>query len=208
MADEKDTIITDEDDDNLEEDKTSEEKNEEDKEEEKPEKEKPDRSDIAQKIKYREKYQKASTKVQELEAELSKLKGMDKDIGKKPADDAEARAQAYIRSQAQEVFEQLQSARKAEEEKVTRQFEEKVEEILEEHPDISKKDLLDTIEEYEVQPDTALKILKKTSTKKEKPKMPQSKRASTESEPDKGKPDDSKKTMWQILQEESAKLKK
>ena len=207
MADKEETIIAD-DEDVIEEDKTSEEDKPEENEDEDKDKDKPDRSDIAQKIKYREKYQKASSKVSELEAELSKLKGMDKDIGKKPADDAEARAQQYIREQAKEVFEQLQSARKSDEEKVTRQFEEKVEEILDDNPDISEKDLLDAIEEYEVEPKIALKILRKSSVKKEKPKMPQSKRASTEGEPEKGKADDSKKTMWQILQEEAKKLKK
>lgn len=200
MAEEKDeTIITD-DEEVIEEDKTS----EEDKKPEANEEEKPKRSDIAQKIKYREKYQEASTRVSKLETELAELKGM----VKKPADDAEARAQEYIRSQAKAVYEELLNARKSEEEKVTRQFEDKVEAVLEENPDISEEELLDAIEEYEVEPNIALKILKKTTTKKEKPKMPQAKRASAEGEPEKDKPDDSKKTMWQILQEESKKLKK
>lgn len=200
MADEKETIIAD-DEDVIEEDKTP----EEDKPEENESEEKPKRSDIAQKIKYREKYQEASSKVSKLETELAELKGM----VKKPADDAEARAQEYIRSQAKAVYEELLNARKSEEEKVTRQFEEKVEAVLEENPDISEEELLDAIEEYEVEPNIALKILKKTATaKKEKPKMPQAKRASAEGESEKDRPDDSKKTMWQILQEESKKLKK
>ena len=200
MANDKETIIVD-DEEVIEEDKTPEE------EEEKPEKNEEDkakRSDIAQKIKYREKFQKASSEVQKLETELSELKGM----VKKPADDAEARAQTYIRDQAKAVYEELLNARKADEEKTTRQFEEKVEEILEENPDISEEELLDAIEDYEVEPKTALKILKKSSTIKPKPKMPQAKRASTSSEPEKDKSDDSKKTMWQILQDETKKLKK
>ena len=199
MANDKETIIVD-DEEVIEEDKTSEE------EEEKPEKNEEDkakRSDVAQKIKYREKFQKASSEVQKLETELSELKGM----VKKPADDAEARAQTYIRDQAKAVYEELLNARKADEEKVTRQFEEKVEAILEENPDISEEELLDAIEDYEVEPNVALKILKKTTTIKPKPKMPQAKRASTEGE-SKDKPDDTKKTMWQILQDETKKLKK
>ena len=201
MADAKEETIIADDEEVIEEDKTSEEDKPEENEEEKTK-----RSDIAQKIKYREKYQEASSKVSKLETELAELKGM----VKKPAvgDDAEARAQEYIRSQAKAVYEELLNARKSEEERTTRQFEEKVEAVLEENPDISEEELLDAIEEYEVEPKIALKILRKSSVKKEKPKMPQSKRASTEGEPEKGKADDSKKTMWQILQEEAKKLKK
>lgn len=204
MADEKEeTIVADDEaEETIEEDKTSDEKNEEesgDKSEDKLTK-----SEIAQKIKYREKYQAESAKTQRLEAELNDLKGMIK----KPAvgDDAEARAQAYIRDQAKAVFEELQSARKADEDKITKQFEDKVEMLLDDNPDISEEELLDAIEEYEVEPEIALKILKKSTTTKPKPKMPQSRRASATEAAE--KVDDSKKTMWQILQEESRKFKK
>lgn len=215
MAEEKPMVEEEDTEEETSSDKTEENENEDEGEEESEDKTKEKtkeelkRSEIAQKIKYREKYKQASSKVTQLEAELTKLKGMDKDIGKKPADDAEARAQEYIRSQAKAVYEDLLNARKTEEEKVTRQFEEKVEEILEENPEVSEKELLNAIEDYEVAPDVALKILKRTSNKKEKPKMPQAKRASTESEPEtKGKADDSNKSMWQIAREEMAKLKK
>jgi hypothetical protein len=205
MADEKETIIADDDEENIEEDKTE---INEDKDKEEDKGDKPDKSEIAQKIKYREKWKDASTKVSNLEAELAKLKQMDKDIGGKPADDAEARAQKYIRDQAKAVYEDLLNARKADEEKVTRQFEEKVEEILDENPDITEKELLDAIEDFEVEPKVALKILRKSSVKKEKPKMPQAKRASADGESDKEKPNDASKSMWQVAREEIAKLKK
>lgn len=179
------------------EDKTSEDKNEDELDEE----EKPSKAEIAQKIKYREKYQAEASKVQQLEKELADLKSM----VKKPSDDAEAKAQNYIREQAKAVYEELLTERKKEEERTVNEFKEKVALILEENPDVAEQELLDTIEEFEVEPKVALKILKKSSTTKPKPKMPQAKRAFSE-EP-KEKPDDSKKTMWQILQEERGKLK-
>ena len=50
----------------------------------------------------------------------------------------------------------------------------------------------------------ALKILKKKDQEPKKPKMPVAKRAPSEV---KEKPDDSKKSMFDILREETAKLK-
>jgi hypothetical protein len=174
------------------------------KNEEKPESEDSDKSDIIQKIKYREKYQGERSKVAKLEAELSELRSM----VKKPSDDAEAKAQEYIRNQAKAVYEELLKEKELQEKKTTQDFEDKIETILEENPDIAEQELLDAIEEYDVEPNIALKILKKTSIKKEKPKMPQARRASPSTDEDKPKPDDTKKTMWQILQEETGKFKK
>ena len=147
------------------------------------------RSEIAQKIKYREKYQSTLSEKQELEAELSELRG----AVKKPTDDAEAKAQEYIRKQAREVYEELQSLKQREESTKTAKFEAEVESIIDENPDISETELLDAIEEYEVEPRTALKILKKQEKTAKKPKMPVAKRGSSESP--KKKPDDSKKSM-------------
>jgi len=189
----------------IEGDKTSiPDENEENEEDEADEdKDKPIKSDIAQKIKYREKLKAESEKVRKLEADLADIKGM----VKKPTDDAEARAQDYIRSQAKAVFDELQSVKKTEEDKITQQFEENIVEILEDNPDISEKELLEIIEDYEVEPTVALKILKKSSTiKKPKPKMPQAKRASA-SDDNKEKLDDSTKSMWQIAKEEAEKVK-
>lgn len=158
------------------------------------------RSEIAQKIKYREKYQSALSEKQKLEAELKELREM----VKKPSDDAEAKAQEYIRKQAREVFEELQSIKQKEESTRLAKFEEEVESIIDENPDISETELLDAIEEFEVEPKVALKILKRQTDRPKKPKMPTPKRAA--SEPEK-KPDDSKKSMWDILREETSKLK-
>ena len=186
-------------------DQTTEETPEETQAETKPNEEEPKegarRSEIAQKIKYREKYQTTLSEKQKLEAELSELRG----AVKKPTDDAEAKAQEYIRKQAREVYEELQSLKQREESTKLSKFESEVESIIDENPDISETELLDAIEEYEVEPRTALKILQKQTDKTKKPKMPVAKRGTPE--PSKDRPDDSKKSMWEILKEETAKIK-
>lgn len=165
----------------------------------------PRRSEIAQKIKWREramKAEEAATKVGNLEAELKELRG----AVKKPTDDQEAKAQEYIRKQAREVYEELQSLKQKEESTKTAKFEREVESIIDENPDISETELLDAIEEYEVEPKTALKILKKQADgTTKKPKMPTAKRSAPSET--KAAPDDSKKSMFDILREETAKVK-
>lgn len=172
--------------------------------EDKTEDEAPRRSEIAQKIKWREramKAEEAASKVERLEAELQELRG----AVKKPTDDAEAKAQEYIRKQAREVYEELQNLKQKEESSKLAKFEAEVESIIDENPDISETELLDAIEEYEVEPKVALKILQRQTDKTKKPKMPAAKRGTPESP--KEKPDDSKKTIWDITKEEIAKLK-
>lgn len=163
------------------------------------------RSDIVQKKKWREKAQKASGRVQELETELATLK----DAVKKPDDDKERAAQEYIRNQARETYKELQLEKAKEEAKDLEAFESKVQAVLDDNPDVPEDELLDIIEEYEVEPKTALKILQKQAKdpKEKKPKMPQARQASPQ-EDDGKKPDDSQKSMWQILKEEKNKLLK
>ena len=185
-------------------DKTVEEeapKEDESGEEKKPE-EGARRSEIAQKIKYREKYNSERSKRETLETELVRLR----DAVKKPTDDQEAKAQEYIREQARKVYEELQNSKQKEEEKRTEAFESEIEELLEANPDISETELLDVIEEYEVEPKTALKILQKQENKAKKPKMPVAKRGASETVTQKS--DDSGKTMWDILKEETSKIGK
>src|SRR3990167_5826327 len=159
------------------------------------------RSEIAQKKHWREKAKKSDSKLKALETELADLKK----AVKKPDDEKEAAAQEYIRKQARDVFEQLEAERKKQKDEELSEFEEKVEAILEDNPDVSEEELLDAIEEYEVTPAVALKILQKgTKEKDKKPKMPKSKKASPEST--EKAPDDSKKNMWDILKEEKNRL--
>ena len=163
------------------------------------------KSAIAQKKYWREKSKESDSKVQELTDELAKLK----EAVKKPDDEKERAAQEYIRKQARETFTELQLEKAKEESKELASFQDKVQAILDDNPDVSEEELLDTIEEYEVEPKTALKILQKQSKdpKEKKPKMPKAQQAAV-SEDDGKKPDDSNKSMWQILKEEKARLLK
>lgn len=172
-----------------------------DKSKEKPKNRK---SAIAQKKYWREKAKESSSKVQELETQLAELR----EGVKKPDDDKEAAAQKYIRDQARATYQELQLEKAKEEARELAAFEDKVQEILDDNPDVAEDELLDTIEEYEVEPRTALKILQKQAKdpKEKKPKMPQARRASP-SDDSKAKPDDSNKSMFDILREEKEKLK-
>ena len=163
------------------------------------------KSAIAQKKYWREKSKVSDSKVQELSDELAKLK----EAVKKPDDDKERAAQEYIRNQARETYKELQLEKAKEESKELASFQDKVQAILDDNPDVAEDELLDTIEEYEVEPKTALKILQKQSKDpaEKKPKMPKARQASA-SEDEGKKPDDSNKSMWQILKEEKARLLK
>ena len=201
MAD--DTTIEDQD---LDEEIPEEEKTpeSEDNQDEKPET-KDRRSAIAQKKHWRERALKAEEKastVEKLQNDLSELRS----LVKKPTDEQEAKAQEYIRAQARSVFEELQKAKDGAEKKELDDFEKEVEEVLEANPDFSEEELLDAIEEYEVSPKTAIKILQRQESKKDgKPRMPKSHKA--DPAPSKELPDDSKKSMFDILREETARLK-
>lgn len=195
-------------------DKTPEEKNEEieddisSKEEDEELEKKPDdkkndkvdRSDIAQKIKYREKYQKAAAEVDRLKKQLDDNNRSPKEAA---ADEKELAAQKYIRDLARREYEEIR--KKEIEEKATEldKFEEEVDSILEDYPDISREDLLDTIEEYDVPPSTAVKILEKSgkpnSSRKEKPRMPSPKRGG--GAPAKKNHDDKGKSFYDISRE-------
>lgn len=170
-------------------------KEESENQEDKEESAKPRRSEIAQKKHWRNKAEKANSKVTELEAELSKLRGMQKP----PSDEAERKAQEYIRNEAKQVYLELQKEKAKEESERESKLNSAVETILEDNPDIVEAELLDAIDEYEVEPKVALKILQKQGVQVKKPKMPTPKRASSETKP---LPDDSKKSMFDILKEE------
>jgi hypothetical protein len=135
------------------------------------------KSHIRQKRKYREKLLKAQEKIRELESGRA-----DKVAAKQPInqDDKELAAQKYIRDQARAEYEAILAEEKAKEEEAVEKFEAALEDVLEENPDYTEKQVLDIVEDYEVSPEVAIKILKKTSetSAKKKPKMPSSKRAS------------------------------
>lgn len=152
-------------------------------------------SEIAQKIRWREKYQKAQNKIKELEDKVSRNPSKDSETNKE-----ELQAQLYIRNQAREALKEMMDEERKEEEKAVQEFDDELDQILEENPDVTEEKLLEVIEEYEVEPETALKIIQSQGKgKKEKPSLPNPKRGSSETP--KSKIDDKGKSMWQISQE-------
>lgn len=188
----------------LEEDKTSQVNEdllagipEEGEEEEKEAEEKKEQSEAAQKKHYREKFLKSQTKIRELEAKIEALSQKDQST---EVEERELAAQRYIREQARKEYENILAEQKAAEEKALEAFEERLEAVLDEHSEFTEDQILDICEEYEVEPEIAVKILTRSQEQKKKPELPKPKRASTEVKSVK-KADDKGKTMYQIARE-------
>lgn len=176
---------------NLDPDKTG-EINEEGKNEGESDKPKYDRSETAQKAKYREKYLKAKE-------ELEKVRK----ANEKPSEDIDEKEKAardYIKKQAREAYQEILAEKETEERRVIEEFDEKMDSLLEENPDLTKAGVLEIIEEFKVEPEVAISILNKyREGGKSKPKMPSPRRGLSTTP--KENPDDSGKSMWQIAQE-------
>lgn len=157
-------------------------------------------SEIAQKIKYREKLQKAQDKIGELEQENKSLKTPDD----KPASgDKEAAAQKYIRKQATEAIKAYEKERGNKKQKEVEKFQGQLD-IAVEDSDFKESELIDTCEEYEVEPAVAVKILEKINApKKKKPSMPSPGRGTEEVTSTKKASDEPEKklSIWEIAQD-------
>lgn len=168
---------------NLDPDKTGENEEEDDK---------PNKAEIAQKIKYREKYLKTKE-------ELEKVRK----ANEKPSEDIDEKEKAardYIKKQAREAYQEILLEKESEEKRAIEEFDEKMDSLLEENPDLTKAEVLEIIEEFKVEPEVAISILNKyREGGKPKPKMPSPRRGISTTP--KEKPDDSGKSMWQIAQE-------
>lgn len=160
-----------------------------------------ERSEIAQKIRWREKYNTAQERIKELERSLEKPvspKGQTED-------EKELAAQKYIQEQARKAYQELIEEKEKQEKKTLAEFDDKVDTVLEDNPDITEDELLTVIEEFEVQPEVAVKIINKSREQTgKKPKLPVSRRSSgNSSSTQTEKPDNTtgEKTMWQLAQE-------
>lgn len=160
-----------------------------------------ERSEIAQKIRWREKYNTAQARIKELEDALKKPvspKGQTED-------EKELAAQKYIQEQARKAYQELIEEKEKQDKQVLADFDDKVDTVLEDNPDITEDELLTVIEEFEVQPEVAVKIIKKAGEQAgKKPRLPVSRRGSAgSSDTQKEKPDGAtgEKTMWQLAQE-------
>lgn len=170
-----------------------------------------DRSEVAQKIKWREKARTLQSELKSLKEQFdTKLKDLETRKGDGTPDDKERAALEFIRKQAELVFEEKQKLREAEENAVVREFEDAVDGILEDNSDVQESELLDVIEEFSVEPDVALKILRKTQEKmKDKPKMPAAKRGSPQVKTEKPtEKSDKPKDFWAIARQAKDEFKR
>lgn len=154
------------------------------------------KSEIAQKIKYREKFLKSQDKIKGLEEKLNvkEKKGDSTEIEEK-----EIAAQKYIRKQAREEYEAIMVETKAKEEAKDEEFQTKLD-LAVEDSDFSESQVREICDELEVEPDTAVKILTKTSEIPKKPKMPSPKKGSPEIESKKEETPE-KKSIYAIAQD-------
>jgi hypothetical protein len=166
-------------------------------EEEKP---KIDRSEVAQKIRYRDKFQKAQDRIRELETKLTakEQRGETTQVEEK-----ELAAQRYIRQQAREEYEALKMEEAAKNEAKLEKFQDQLDDVMDANPDLTESQLLDICEEFEVEPAVAAKILKRVGQPKAKRSpLPSSKRASAEiAEQTPSEDKDKHKTLFEIAQE-------
>jgi hypothetical protein len=191
------------------EDEKSEEKPEPKKEEAKKDS-KP--SSVYQKERWRDRAKEAEIKVEQLSTQITQL--LEANKGHTPPDDAtEKAAQDYIDKRIDSLLIKREEAKKNQERIKVKEFENELEEILEEYPDFTEKQIMDICEEDDVKPRHAARILKRLediqSKSKPKPKMPLPKRGATEistpkSEDKKG---GGKKDLWEIAKEAKEMLK-
>lgn len=175
---------------------------------EKPEEEeeKEKKSEIAQKIKYRERAKKAEQELEETRAELERAK---KAAERAPeGSEQEKAAKEYIAKLAEEVYEAKEAKKKNEAEKELTRFQDKVDSVLDENPDITEAELLSIIEELEVEPEVAVKVWKRQTNKTLKPKLPNPKRTSVQSTKLEYTKEDRGKSMFQLGREAVADAKK
>jgi len=164
----------------------------------KPEEKKVDRSEIAQKIKWRERYQNLKKEVDAARQNPDTTPEEQQNL-----DDKEKQARAFLKKIFREEYETVRKEEQERESVRLSDFDDAVDEVLEDNPDIKESQLLDVVEEFEVEPKIAVKIIKKWEAEgmggKPKPKMPTPKRAQPGAP--KEKSNDAGKTMYQVAQD-------
>ena len=168
-----------------------------------------DRAEIAQKIKYREKFLQERTRSRELEHRLKQLEDKINDP-KQPTDDKEKQAREYLRNLIKEEQNTLAQQKLEEERSVMREFEEKIDSLLTDNPEFTEDQLLETIEEFKVEPEVAIKFLKKqqASGGVKKPKMPVPKRSAPAAKPVlQPAAQEKRKSIWEVAAEARQALK-
>ena len=117
-----------------------------------------------------------------------------------PADEKQAAAEKFLADFFERKLQEREIAKVREEQKTLAEFELSVTKTLEQNPAISENEILDAIEEYNVEPEVAAKILQKQKDAGvAKPRLPSPKRGSPRAP--KKPVDDTGKSYWQIAQE-------
>mgnify|MGYP001595299801 CR=1 FL=1 len=162
-----------------------------------------DKAEVAQKIKWREKYLKAQEKIRQLEdkQEAKEQKGQSTQVEEK-----ELAAQRYIQDQARKAIESWETEKKLKEEKAQEDLQVKLDMAVEDSG-FTEDEIVQVCDEYEVEPEIAVKILTKVNEKKSgKPNLPSTRKGTAEIAKSEAK-DDSKKTIYEIAQEIKRSLK-
>lgn len=156
---------------------TEDESKGEDKKETKDEIEDSNSSAVAQKKKYREKYQAALKELEELKAQRGKETGT-----LTPEQQKEREANDFLEKKIRAVLENVSSSQREQELKAEKVFQEELNTVLEDNPKLDETKILDVCEELGISPKQAIKVIERESklkTTKEKPKLPKPTRAST-----------------------------
>lgn len=134
-------------------------------------------SAIFQKQKYREKYR---ATLKELEAERAKHSSAPPATTEE--EKKERAAEEYLLKKIEEVLDKHQTRQQTVEQQQLEEFQEQLDETLEEYSDLSEEELLAVCEEFDVSPVAGAKILRKQMELggKPKPKMPRPKRGTPE----------------------------
>ena len=155
-------------------------------------------SALAQKKKWREKFLGTQDKIRELETKIQTL-----DNRGQPTEDTqkELAAQKYIRDMARKEIEAYQKEKEEREKQIEESFKEALDDART-GTEFTEEEVMDICEEYKVEPDVAVKILKRNAEEKpKKPKMPKPKAASPEVKEETSSEKDKGKSLYQIAQE-------
>lgn len=160
-------------------------------------------SAVFQKIKLREQLKEAKQKL----ALLEESKKEDKNLSEE--EKKELAARDYLEKTIKEIFEKVEAEKSNRTLQEQEDFEDELDEVVAES-DYSREDILDVCEELDISPLRALKVLERESKsgKKEKPKVPQPKRASPELKEDTPKKEGERLTFDSAARAIKEKMKK
>jgi len=163
---------------------------------------KTEKTAIIQKKRYRDRLTKAEEKLALIEKD--KPEGNLSDEQKK-----EKAAEEFLANRIKSVLTAIQNEEKSTSAAAQEEFDEEMEEVLDENEHLTEKDILKITKELDVTPRKALKIIERERklSKREKPKLPKEKRAGTTVAKKEDAVSDAKPTLDSIARRIKASLK-